>query len=94
MWVSYEPFYYLSLSPGGEWLAAVVDAVSSPSDIWLFNVKSGERYRLTREPGYEGEDPPPRFGALSPTWAEDGGRVFFGSDRYYDPGIYEIGVNR
>ena len=94
VWASEEPFYYLALSPGGEWLAAVVDFGPSPYDIWLFDVKSGERYRLTREPGYEGEDHEPRLGAGSPTWTEDGGRVIFGSDRYNDPGIYEINVTR
>jgi Tol biopolymer transport system component len=94
VWPSYERLIDLALSPGGDWLAAVFEIDPSPYDICLFNVKSGDRYRLTREPVDEGEDPPPRFGALSPTWAEDGTRVFFGSDRYYDPGIYAIKTNR
>ncbi len=94
LWACDEPFYHLALSPGGEWLAAVLATDYSPEDIWLFNVKSGERYRLTREPGYEGEDHAPRLGAGSPTWAEDGSRIFFHSDRYHDPGIYEIRVKR
>jgi Tol biopolymer transport system component len=94
VWASEEPFYYLALSPGGEWLAAVVDFGPSPYDIWLFNVKSGEKHRLTREPGYESDDHEPRLGAGSPTWAENRSRVYFGSDRYNVPGIYEIRVNR
>jgi Tol biopolymer transport system component len=94
VWASDEPFYYPASSPGGEWLAAVVDFGPSPYDIWLFNVKSGKKHRLTREPGYESDDHEPRLGAGSPTWAEDGRRIFFHSDRDYDPGIYEIRVNR
>lgn len=94
LWACDEPFYYLALSPGGEWLAAVVDFGPSPYDIWLFDVKSGERYHFTEEPGYEGEDYVPRLGAGSPTWAQDGSRIFFHSDRYRNWGVYKIDANR
>jgi Tol biopolymer transport system component len=75
---------------GGEWLAAQSRTEEFPCEIWMINVKSGRFYQLTREPK---EEDRPQSGATNPMWSEDGGDIYFLSDRGPD-GIFKINVAR
>ncbi len=80
---------------GGEWVAAALGGVESRKyEIWLINVKTGETYRISREPDLGSEDE--TIGAMEPSWAEDGEWVFFVSDCRDFPGmgIYKIRVKK
>ena len=58
-----------SLSPDGRQVA--VDIPGDTSDIWIYDIPTGELRRLT----HEGNN-------RSPTWSNDGQWVAFGSDRH------------
>jgi len=61
-----------SLSPDGQQVA--VDILLDKSDIWIYDIPSGELRRLT----YEGTN-------RSATWSNDGQWVAFASDRHQSP---------
>ena len=61
-----------SLSPDGRQVA--VDIPGDTSDIWIYDIPTGELRRLT----HEGNN-------RSPTWSNDGQWVAFGSDRHQSP---------
>jgi Tol biopolymer transport system component len=83
-------FYWFDIAPAGEWSALVFETETGPRDVWLVELKTGYKFRLTDEP--EDKDRYP-LGACSPTWSENGDVIFFGSDRY-DAGIYKIEVKK
>jgi Tol biopolymer transport system component len=77
-----EPAGYTSpsLSPDGTRLAVARHESTNPArDIWVFDLASGNRLQLTRDPG---ED-------LAPRWSADGRWVMFSSDRRGVRDIYK-----
>lgn len=90
LWPYDRAFYDLAISPDGEWLAAVFPDFAPPHDIWLIEIKTGNRHRLTDEPGHDGGADGIGSGARSPGWAEDGRTVFFQSYRSGESGVYKI----
>ena len=67
-----RPYNRPMLSPDGTQVA--VDLPQGTSDIWIYDIPSGERRQLT----YEGNN-------RSATWSNDGQWVAFGSDRHQSP---------
>ena len=58
----------MGFSPGGE--LAAVGLLEATWDIWIYDLQSGTRKRMTRE----GNN-------AAPVWSSDGERIYFGSDR-------------
>jgi serine/threonine-protein kinase len=58
----------MGFSPGGELVA--VGLLEATWDIWIYDLQSGTRKRMTRE----GNN-------AAPVWSSDGERIYFGSDR-------------
>jgi Tol biopolymer transport system component len=80
---------------GGEWVAAALGGVEGRKyEIWVINVKTGETWRVSREPDVGPADE--TIGAMEPSWAEDGECVFFVSDCRGFPGtgILKIQVKK
>jgi Tol biopolymer transport system component len=50
LWRYDDHFGDLAIRPDGEWLAATFSEDYASQDIWLIEVKTGKRYRLTNEP--------------------------------------------
>jgi Tol biopolymer transport system component len=66
------PYEMLSLSVDEKRVAVAMRSGTPPDlDVWLFNVASGTRVRLTNNPGVD----------RSPVWSPDGKRVAFISER-------------
>jgi len=66
----------MAFSPGGELVAAGL--LEATWDIWIFDLRSGTRKRMTRE----GNN-------TFPVWSNDGKRIYFSSDRG-PPASYDI----
>jgi Tol biopolymer transport system component len=50
LWSYPDSFHDLAVRPGGEWQAAVFFDPNGRDNIWLIEIKTGKRYRLTDEP--------------------------------------------
>src|SRR5215475_8912689 len=73
-----------SLAPDGKRLAVGVrDPKTEKRDLWLFDLARGARSRFTFDPADD----------LNPVWSNDGGRIFFTSNRKGQRDIFQKKVN-
>ena len=68
------------LSPDGSQIAMTIQGDAFSRDLWIYNVTTGERQRLTQEAGQN----------HSPLWSEDGRSVTFASNRDGPQRIYQV----
>ena len=66
-----DRYYYMSLSPNGETVAATLSDESGNVDVWTIDLERGVRQRRTRHPGYD----------RTPIWSPDGATILFNSER-------------
>ncbi len=64
-----ESIYGVSLSPDGK--RAVVDMGLPSTDLWMFDIDTGNRSRLTFDPAVD----------MGPVWSPDGSKLLFASAR-------------
>ncbi|HEX4025895.1 MAG TPA: Tol-Pal system beta propeller repeat protein TolB [Steroidobacteraceae bacterium] len=71
-----------AFSPDGKQLALTLSGSGGNLDIWLLNLGTQQRTRLTDDPAIDTE----------PAWSPDGASIYFTSDRAGGPQIYRLGV--